>query len=191
MLPLATILHPTDFSDNSEFAFRLACALARDYHARLILLHVISPAESLYGGVLEPAEMGPRAEKGNECLREMEKTNWRVSCPTSFLIEETKEKLRRLEGWAHGVRVESQVLDGDPVDRILRVANETNSDLIVMGTHGRTALARLLLGSVAESVLRKAPCPVLTSKPFLRQRQTVEKCEEKTETGIPLGTHAE
>lgn len=178
MLPLATILHPTDFSDNSEFAFELACALARDYHARLILLHVISSSEALYGGMLEPAANGPRVEEVKESLREMEKSHWRVPCPTPLLVEEAKEKLRRLEGQAHRVRVESQVLEGDAVDMILRAADETNSDVIVMGTHGRTALTRLLVGSVAESVLRKAPCPVLTSKPFLGRKPIVEEKEE-------------
>lgn len=191
MLSLATILHPTDFSDHSELAFRLACALARDYNARLILLHVLSPAESLYAGILEPAEKGPGVEKVKECLREMEKTHWRVSCPNSFLVEQAKEKLRQRESQAHCVRVESQVLEGDPVGMILRVAVEMNSDLIVMGTHGRTALARLLMGSVAESVLRKAPCPVLTSNPFLERRRIVQECEEKTETSIPVSAHAE
>ena len=96
-------------------------------------------------------------------------------------FEEAKEKLRQLEGQAHRVRVESQVLEGDPVDMILRAAEETNSDVIVMGTHGRTALTRLLMGSVAESVLRKAPCPVLTSKPFLGRKRIIEENEEKAE----------
>jgi nucleotide-binding universal stress UspA family protein len=114
MLPLATILHPTDFSEQSEFAFRLACALARDYQARLVLLHVIPPP-LVYGGGPVPAETWPSAE-------------------------EAKEKLRQLEGQVHRVRVESQVMEGDPVDMILRAAEETNSDVIVMGTRGRTGL---------------------------------------------------
>jgi len=58
-------------------------------------------------------------------------------------------------------------VEGDVATEILRLAQETGSDLIVMGTHGRTGLARLLMGSVAEQVVRKAPCPVLTVKtPF-------------------------
>jgi nucleotide-binding universal stress UspA family protein len=89
-------------------------------------------------------------------------------------IEEAQAKLRELESQANGVRVESQVMEGDPVDMILRAAEETNSDVIVMGTHGRTALSRLLLGSVAEGVLRKAPCPVLTAKPTLVRKKAVE-----------------
>ena len=165
MLPLATILHPTDFSGYSEFAFRLACALARDYKARLVLLHVIpTPIVVYYGAV--PAE------------------SWSS-------VAEVKEHLRQLERRAHQVRVESQVMVGDPVDMILRVAEETNSDVIVMGTHGRTALARLLMGSVAELVLRNALCPVLTAKPILQPKKAVQKSEAKAEAGVAVSAHAE
>ena len=147
MLPIATILHPTDFSEPSEFAFRLACALARDYDARLVLLYVTPPPMVIYAGGPVPPDPGPN-------------------------LEEARQKLRELEGQAGHVRVESLAMEGDSVDMIVRAAEETHSDLIVMGTHGRTALARLLLGSVAEAVLRKASCPVLTVK--------VPKGEEKT-----------
>ena len=63
--------------------------------------------------------------------------------------------------------MDTRVHEGDPATQIVRVAQETRCDLIVLGTHGRTGLGRLLMGSVAEQVLRKAPCPVLTVKtPF-------------------------
>jgi nucleotide-binding universal stress UspA family protein len=139
MLPLATILHPTDFSERAEFAFRVACALARDYDARLVLLHVIPPPMVVYAGGSVPPDPRPTVEEMKRLLHEMEKQ-------------------------AQNVRVESRVMEGDPVNMILRAAEETHSDVIIMGTHGRTALARLLMGSVAEAVLRKAPCPVLTIK---------------------------
>ena len=154
MLPLGTVLHPTDFSANSEFAFRVACALARDYNARLTLLHVIPPPTVIYAGGPIPAETWPSTE-------------------------EAQEKLRQLEGRTHKVRVESQVLEGDPVDMILRAAEETGSDVIVMGTHGRTGLGRLLMGSVAESVIRKAPCPVLSAKPVPARNKVMEESEAK------------
>lgn len=166
MLPLTTILHPTDFSEHSEFAFRLACALARDYNARLILLHVLPPTMVVYAGGPVPAEIWPS-------------------------VEEVKENLRKMEGRTHHVRVESQVMEGDPVDRILRAAAETHSDVIVMGTHGRTALMRLLLGSVAEAVLRKAPCPVLTAKPTPEGKKVVAENAAKAEVGGAVGVHAE
>jgi nucleotide-binding universal stress UspA family protein len=154
MLPLGTVLHPTDFSENSEFAFRVACALARDHNARLILLHVIPPPMVIYAGGPVPPETWPSTE-------------------------EAQEKLRQLESRAHKVRAESQVLEGDPVDMILRAAEETDSDVIVMGTHGRTGLGRLLLGSVAESVIRKAPCPVLSAKPVPARSKVKEENEAK------------
>lgn len=158
MLPLGTVLHPTDFSENSEYAFRVACGLARDYNARLVLLHVMAPPMVIYAGGPVPAETWPS-------------------------IDEVQEKLRELQGQAHGVRVETQVLEGDPVDMILRAAEETDCDAVVMGTHGRTGLGRLLMGSVAEAVIRKAPCPVLSVKPALRRRKAIEDSVEKAETG--------
>ena len=166
MLPVATILHPTDFSECSELAFRLACALARDYKARLVLLHVLPPPIIIYGGGAVPPDPWPT-------------------------IEEAKARLRELEGHAHHMRVESQVMEGDPVDMILRGAEEMHSDVIIMGTHGRTALTRLLLGSVAESVIRKAPCPVLTAKHVPERKKTVAEGEAKAETGVTVGTHSE
>jgi nucleotide-binding universal stress UspA family protein len=92
---------------------------------------------------------------------------------------------------AQHVRIESQVMEGDPVDMILRAAEETHSDVIVMGTHGRTALARLVLGSVAEAVLRKASCPVLTAKALAGRKRGDEESEAKAEVGAAVGTPAE
>jgi nucleotide-binding universal stress UspA family protein len=161
MLPLATILHPTDFSEHSRFAFRLARALARDYDARLVLLHVLPPPMVVYAGGPVPAETWPGAE-------------------------EVKADLRQLEGRAGPVRVESWVREGDPVDLILRAAAETHSDVIVMGTHGRTALGRLLLGSVAEAVLRKAPCPVLTAKPPAKRKPAAGRGEGRAAAGLAV-----
>jgi len=162
MLPLGTILHPTDFSEHSEFAFRVACALARDYKARLILLHVLTPPMMVYGGEPVLAETWPS-------------------------VKEVEEKLRQLQNQAHHVRAEIQVLEGDPVDMILRAAEETHSDVIVMGTHGRTGLGRLLLGSVAESVIRKAPCPVFSAKASPARQKALEESETKGKAGTAAG----
>ena len=144
----------------------MASALARDYNARLILLHVIPPPMVIYAGGPVPAETWPS-------------------------VEDVKENLRNREGRTRHVRIESQVLEGDPVDMILRAAEETHSDVIVMGTHGRTALTRLLLGSVAESVMRKAPCPVLTAKPMPAREKVLEESEAKEEADIAVTTPAE
>jgi len=137
MLTIHTILHPTDFSDHSAFALPLACALARDHGARLVLLHVAPRPVIVYGEGVIP----PLADDYPERLR---------------------EELHQLQVPDPSIPVDRQFREGDPVTEILAVAEDTNADLIVMGTHGRTGLERLLMGSVAEQVMRKAPCPVLT-----------------------------
>ena len=139
MFPIHTILHPTDFSDRANEAFRLAAAVARDYGARLVLFHVVPPAPAFTGemGVAMPPE------------------------PES--VEEFWAKLNDLR--AEGdLCVERSLVRGDPAEEIVRRARDEKADLIVMGTHGRTGLGRLLMGSVAELVMRRAPCPVLTVK---------------------------
>jgi nucleotide-binding universal stress UspA family protein len=140
MLPIRTILHPTDFSAHSASAFELACALARDYGARLVLAHVKSPPEAVFG------ELGPIPPEPPEVEKALE------------------DELRALKPADARIRVEHRLLEGGAVEGILQLARETNCDLIVMGTHGRTGVGRLLLGSVAEAVMRRAPCPVLTVK---------------------------
>lgn len=161
MLAVRTILHPTDFSEHSEFAFRVAAALARDYNARLVLLHVLPPPMVVYAGGPASSESWPGDKEAGAMLRE-------------------------LEDKAGHVRVESLVLEGDPVNMILRAAEETHSDVIVMGTHGHTALARLLLGSVAEAVLHKAPCPVLTARPLAGRKEVAAKVEDSVEAGVAV-----
>jgi len=141
MLPIRIILHPTDFSEQSDYALRLACALARDHEARLVLLHVAAPPMAVYGG------------------------DMLVAVPPESHDEE-RQRLDRLSV-PEGVSAERRLVEGDPGTEILLAARQTGPDLIVMGTHGRTGLARILMGSVAERVVRKAPCPVLTVKtPF-------------------------
>jgi nucleotide-binding universal stress UspA family protein len=139
MLPIRTILHPTDFSDPSQSAFQLACALARDYGARLIVLHVIeTPLAVAAEGVLIK--------------------------PTATDLSAVRERLERLWPEERRIPVEHRLVEGEVVSQILHVASEAPCDLIVMGTHGRTGLSRLLMGSVAERVLRQAPCLVLAAK---------------------------
>ena len=138
MSKIRTILHPTDFSERSESAFHLACSLARDHGAQLIVLHVIPPPVS-HGEVV--ARQQPNGYREQMC-------DW----------------LHRLQAPRSGVEIDHRLTDGEPHAEILRVAEDDRCDLIVMGTHGRTGLPRLLMGSVAEQVVRRAPCPVLTVK---------------------------
>jgi nucleotide-binding universal stress UspA family protein len=143
MLPIRTILHPTDFSDYSQCAFRLAASLATDCGARLIVLHVLDRPVLSYPGVMTPPPPPPLSAAERETLR---------------------EQLRRTMPSSAGVTVEHLLEEGDPATAILQIAQERGCDLIVIGTHGRTGLSRLLMGSVAEQVVRRAACPVLTVK---------------------------
>lgn len=136
MLEIKTILHPTDFSPHSEYAYKLAASLARDLNAKLILLHVGEPGID-YGEIITELAWEDHRKRAEEAMRKM-------MSPTP------------------PVSIEKRIEQGSPGEKIVRVAEETSTDLIVMGTHGRTGLGRLLLGSVAEQVMRKAPCPVMT-----------------------------
>jgi nucleotide-binding universal stress UspA family protein len=140
VLPIQTILHATDFSERSEPAFRLACALARDYGARLLVLHVIPPPVLAAGG--DPVAEGIIEDFQSKMM----------------------EKLTQLRPADSKVRVEHRLFAGDPVTEILRAAREATATMIVMGTHGATGLKRVLMGSVAEGVARLAPCSVVIVK---------------------------
>jgi nucleotide-binding universal stress UspA family protein len=138
MLPLHNVLVPTDFSDRSEYAFRLACLVARDSGARLTVLHVVPPPMVSYvGGVMTPE-------------------------PPHY--DEEWARLREVRPRDRTLPVEHLLAEGDPGTMILQAAQEKKCDLIILGTHGRTGLGRVLMGSVAEAVVRKAPCPVVTVK---------------------------
>lgn len=136
---IQTILLPTDLSASAESALGAAFSLARDYHARLIVLHVAS-----YGSAVPYSEFETMLKDSSGYRRELE------------------DQLRQCQKPA--CNAEFRVEEGDPAEQILRIAQETRCDLIVMGTHGRTGLRRLLMGSVAEKTLRNASCPVLLVK---------------------------
>lgn len=158
MLNIRTILHATDYSEHSDFAFRVACSLARDYRAKLVLLHVALRSVTIEG----EAAIAPRSEE---------------------YFQAEQEKLERVSAPAE-VRVERRVAEGAPAEEILRTAQSVKADLIVMGTHGRTGLSRLLMGSVAEQVVRKAPCPVLTVRtPSLPGETTNGSASAEAKTG--------
>jgi nucleotide-binding universal stress UspA family protein len=136
-----TILFPTDFSECSRQAFELARMLVQEQGARLVVLHVQHGLGPLvvYSDVfarLQPADY-------HEWL-------WKVL--RRFQVPDAREP------------VEYRLVEGDPAREILAAAAEIDCDMIVMGTHGRSGLERLLLGSVSEQVLRKARCPVVMVK---------------------------
>jgi nucleotide-binding universal stress UspA family protein len=142
MLQMRTILYTTDFSDSARAAFPLAYSLARDHGASLMVLHVIPVGTA---DILNLAQLG-----AGETAREYD--------------EGILHDLHRLQPPDDRVPMEYKLANGDPASSIIKVAEETACDLIVLGTHGRTGLRRVLMGSVAEHVMRIAPCPVLVAK---------------------------
>jgi nucleotide-binding universal stress UspA family protein len=157
MLSLRTILHPTDYSERSEGAFRLACSLARDYGARLVLLHVL-PTPLL-------------ADSGDP-----------VACKiVREFLDEHRQKLDRLRPPDLKVEVTHRLAEGDPAAEILRVAREIHCDMIIMGTHGSTGLQRLLMGSVAEGVSRAAVCPVVIVKTPILQADAAGRSSQEAQ----------
>jgi universal stress protein A len=146
-LPLfRTILVAADHSARSREAFHVACSLAREGATRLIVLLVLEPPD----GVIESSEEGIFAIGEREAEGD----------PLNTLLHEHYIP-------DHPISVEYLIREGRAADVILQVADEERCDLIVMGTHGRRGLDRLLTGSVAEAVLRKAHCPVLTVRSSL------------------------
>jgi nucleotide-binding universal stress UspA family protein len=135
-----TILHPTDLSDASRPAFAYACDLAGEYGARLVVLYAQEPILPLVAdGIMFPAD--------DSVARAMARTELDALGPVGPTID-----------------IERVLRDGPAVETTLGLADEVHADLIVMGTHGRGGLGRLLLGSVAEQVLRRAHVPVLFVK---------------------------
>src|SRR5262245_50876030 len=106
MLPIQTILNTTDFSVQSQYAFPLACALARDYGARLVVLHVVVPPLIVYGEGLTPPE-------------------------PEMVLADARERLNQLQIPHDSIRAERLVEEGDPPAAILRVAQDVHADLIV------------------------------------------------------------
>src|SRR5262245_32993152 len=114
MLKIDTILHPTDFSAAARYGFRLACSLARDHGARLIVLHVAGPEHAdLYHGVPVARQLEEHERETRAKLAELKPAHFKL--PIEYLLEK-----------------------GIPAEVIVRVAGERHADMIVMGTHGRT-----------------------------------------------------
>lgn len=136
MLKIDTILCPTDFSESAQAAFSLAQSLARDHGARIVALHAL-PVPLM---TAHPA----------------------LSQDAGDIRESILEQLQAEYPPTGDVPLDYQVVEGNPPDEILEAASDLGCDLIVMGTHGRSGLRRLFMGSVAEKVLREADCPVIT-----------------------------
>lgn len=145
MLSIRSILAPTDFSRHAEVAVRYACGLAERLGATLHLLHVLPD-------VIVPVGPDPSLI---------------ATVPPSYYAEteaQSREALERLvqPDWPQPSGIVVEVRWGDAVEGIVSYAREQSIDLIATATHGRTGLSHVLLGSVAERIVREAPCPVLT-----------------------------
>jgi nucleotide-binding universal stress UspA family protein len=142
-IKLQHILCPTDFSEFSTRAFRHARALAGWFDARLTTAHVIPILIPAWGDPpYFPAPVPVGAAVRDDAAKEL-----------SAFVDPAEQQR---------IAVDTLLLEGDPAREIERVANALPADLLVMGTHGRGGFERLVLGSVTEKLLRRAPCPVLT-----------------------------
>jgi len=145
MLVMKNILHPTDFSDNSEPALKYACFFAIQFSANLHLLNVAPDISLIIPAVtlgFPPDSFQRQIQHANEALAEL---------PEKII--------------SHTGKVIRNVRQGNPVAEIINYTRENSVDLIVMGTHGYTGLEHAIMGSVAENIVRRSPCPVLTVHP--------------------------
>jgi len=155
-MQIRSILLPTDFSECGNFALSYAASLARTFHASIICINVIEPIVPTvgYSGMTEPLPIADITEQ---------------------LEDSAERELPKLAECAEceGIEIEEIIVHGEAASEIVRVAKEREIDLIVIASHGRTGLGRILFGSTAEAVVRHAPCPVLVVKP--PQHQGEEK----------------
>lgn len=152
MIEIRDILAPTDFSDHARIGLRYAVALAERFGATLHLLHVLPDVVTPIGP--EPMLL--------------------PTVPPEYYQEAEQAALAALKealdpAWGSAPRVLHAVKWGDPVVAIVSYAAEQPIDLITIATHGRSGLSHVLLGSVAERIVREAPCPVLTVRDHERK----------------------
>ena len=147
-LQLRKILLPTDFSGCANYALPYSAAIARATGATIICLHVVEPIVPAVGytGLAEPMPIADISEQLEDSA------------------ERELPQLAECEEFS-GLDVEEVIVHGDAAAEIVRVAAERGVDLIVVSSHGRTGLGRIIFGSTAEAVVRHASCPVLVVKP--------------------------
>ena len=144
MSRIRRILHPSDFSPACRPAFATAVDLAKANRAELLVLHVLGPTMPMMSdSYVSPKVYGDLAASARTYSQK----------ELNDLVAKAKKA---------GVRAKAMLLNGSAHDRIVRAARSERADLIVIGTHGRTGLARLFLGSVAGRVVAAATCPVMT-----------------------------
>ncbi|MCA9119598.1 MAG: universal stress protein [Planctomycetaceae bacterium] len=175
-LNIKRICVPTDFSPSAEHALHYGAALAETHQAELHLLHVLQDFEKI---ILHP-DYTASGEQIRDYFSQLEHTVVHPPDDKPIDVEETEDEgvhrfLRALERgidqqfadvpldkWWERIRILRSTRYGNPVHEICSYARKHSVDLLVLGTHGRTGLSQMLLGSVAERVVRVSPCPVLT-----------------------------
>jgi nucleotide-binding universal stress UspA family protein len=148
IMNIRSILLPTDFSECGNYALSYAASLARTFGASILCVHVIEPMVPTvgYSGMSEPVPIADIADQLEDSA------------------ERELPKFAECEECA-GLTVEELIVHGEAAAEIVRVAKERSVDLIVVSSHGRTGLGRILFGSTAEAIVRHATCPVLVVKP--------------------------
>ncbi len=178
------ILVPVDFSPYSTKALRQAADIAGRFNASLIVLHVIAREAGARATQQRLEEKGlrlPGLAAGSETTEVSE------DVLESIIVEHREQSyidlLAFLPSWLAKHPLELRVVVGHPVERILETAVHENVGLIILGTHGRTGLSRMILGSVAERIARLAPCPVM----LVKEPSEEEKgwLQEFSETFVP------
>ena len=144
MSRIRRILHPTDFSRASTAAFKRAVEMAKGNRAELVVMHVQGPAAP----IMVDGYVSPKAYEDMEAAER---------AYSQKHLDALVAKARKA-----GVRVKGLLIPGVAHERIAQAARSRKADLVVIGSHGRTGIAKLFLGSVASRVLAIAPCPVLT-----------------------------
>lgn len=139
-LPIKKILVPTDFTVYSDHAIEYAIMVARNFEAKIMLVHVIEPMAYSVTDTIQIIDHYTALKT--------------VAGP---ILKNLQNKLLK-----KGLEVDTLLLDGTPYLEIVKRSRQAGIDLIIMGTHGRTGIKHVLMGSVAERVVRMAPCPVLT-----------------------------
>lgn len=146
MKKIDKILFGTDFSETSEYAFDYALTLAKEFKARLIVMHVINEPVDLRGFYVPHISF--------------EKLEEEISAGAEKMMQKfCRTKIKEYANY------ECVITNGIPYEEILKKAQETGASMIVVGTHGRSGIDHLLFGSTAERVVRSAPCPVVTVRP--------------------------
>ena len=144
MIKIEKILFPTDFSEHSKHAFSYAMSFAKEYGARLYMLHIVEDVQYLANAYMFDVPIMPSfADMEQSRLKEMQE----------FIDREAADS---------SISIETMIKHGRPFIEIIQTARDENIDLIVIATHGRSGLEHVFFGSTAEKVVRKAPCPVLS-----------------------------